>query len=108
MAGTIDLGETKQVQSFTAGTMENQRSWIFKPKLLVVETSIGGKTFKPAGRVNTHSKRDYKPYAVQIRLTINQPARWLRFRFNTMNRNPDWHHHPGGKSWFFLDELLVE
>ena len=34
-------------------------------------------------------------------------ARFVKIRVNSQLKNPDWHPNPGGKSWLFIDEVLV-
>ena len=34
-------------------------------------------------------------------------ARYVKVEVRSPLRNPDWHPNPGGKSWIFLDEILL-
>lgn len=107
---TIDLGELKPVSSVTVGALEDVGSWIFYPKGLKVWTSTNGRNFAkvldtsypvPDGPTNPSIKNITESFD-----EVN--ARYVKVMVESKLTNPDWHPNPGGGSWVFVDEILVQ
>ncbi len=106
----LDLGEPVPVHRAGAGFLQDFGSWILMPGELMVETSLDGQTFEPAGRVG-HNVSDREFGVIRGDLVVDlkgYPVRYLRFQATNYGPMPPWHAGAGGKSFIFIDELIVE
>lgn len=106
----IDLGESKLVDSVSAGFLEDQRHWAFLPSNISVELSNDKRTFVKAGEINTKSpeehydKVNHRPI---IKINIDQPYRYVRIKAKNLTQLPIWRDLPNRKPWIFCDEIAV-
>ena len=106
----LDLGEPVRVRRAGASFLQDFGSWILMPRQLMVETSTDGKNFELAGQIG-HNISDRKHGVFRSDLTVDlngDPVRFLRFRATSYGPMPTWHAGAGGKSFIFIDELIVE
>ncbi len=106
---TFDLGETKEVSSVSVGAMSAPGNWIFYPVGFNISISDDGKGFK-----NWHSENlpEQKPSSTIDTdfFDIDFPtttAKFVRVEVKSILKNPSWHQNPGGKSWLFIDEIVI-
>lgn len=110
MEVVIDLEEIKNVQSVSAGFLEDQRHWAFLPTQVTVELSDNGTTFKPTATVNlpqvdeNYAKETHR---VQLKLPANSKARYIRIKAKNLKELPSWRNMPNRKPWLFCDEVEV-
>lgn len=106
----IDLEEIKDIHSITASFLHYTKSWIFLPLNVSFEVSIDGKNFENIG-INDLSSEALTP-GKQIKNSkvefSNRKVRYIRVKAKNMMENPEWHASPGGNSWMFVDEIIVE
>ncbi len=106
----LELDQPKTLNKVTVSALAAQGSWIFYPKAIKVSYSEDGKTFRAAGELNLPLEQpktlvegmEYFDVQVQIK-----GARFVRIQVENVGENPWWHPNPGGKSWIFLDEILL-
>ena len=72
--------------------------------------SINGETFTYLGIVNTTFSDTLEgsfvqDYTLQLK---NTKARYLKVKAKNYGICPAWHLGAGGKTWLFIDELMVE
>ena len=106
----LNLGEPTPVRAAGAGFLQDMRSWIWMPVELIVDVSVDGETFRPAGRAG-HDVPDDEEGIFLRDLMVEldgQPIRALRFRAPYYGVIPDWHPGAGGEAFIFIDELIVE
>lgn len=110
VSGVVEFTELKTIQKVSLSALQDVRSWIYIPTELEIEYSLDGKTYKKFGSVK--SDKDPKRYASCIaELTVEgvpTEVKYIRFKAKNLGTNPDWHLSPGGKTWIFLDELIIE
>lgn len=106
---TIDFGAPTAVTEAGLGLLQDMRSWILLPREVVIEVSLDGKEFVPAGRIG-HAVPDVVEEVVRRDLTVRldgTAVRALRFRAVNYGHLPAWHPGAGGESFIFVDELIV-
>lgn len=110
VSGVVEFTEIKTIQKVSLSSLQDVRSWIYIPTELEIEYSLDGKTYKKFGTVK--SDKDPRKFASCIsELTVESvptEVKYIRFKAKNLGVNPDWHLSPGGKTWIFLDELIIE
>lgn len=109
-SATLELDQPQALSKVTVSALAAQGSWIFYPKAIKVSYSEDGKTFRSAGQLDLPLEQpktlvegmEYFDVPVQIK-----GARFVRVQVENVGENPWWHPNPGGKSWIFLDEILL-
>jgi hexosaminidase len=86
-----------------------QQAWIFLPRSVDFSTSIDGITFSGAGIVTpTERDREEQAFTFDAVLPVSLPrTRYVRVRAQAMPVCPPWHAGAGGKTWIFIDEIVV-
>ncbi|WP_289644708.1 chitobiase/beta-hexosaminidase C-terminal domain-containing protein [Maribacter aestuarii] len=106
---TLALGEKKEVSSVSVGALSAPASWIFYPTGFKVSVSDDGKNFKSW---HTEKLPEQKPSSLVEKsfFDLSFPAttaKYVRVEVKSILKNPSWHQNPGGKSWLFVDEIVV-
>ncbi len=109
-SATLELEEPKALSKVTVSALAAQGSWIFYPRAITVTYSMDGKLFQSAGKLDLPLEQPktlvegmhYFDVPVQV-----EGAKYVRVLVENVGTNPDWHPSPGGKSWIFLDEILL-
>lgn len=107
---TVDLGTVTALGKITTHFLRDHHSWIFGPTQVRYEVSEDGRAFTTVGTWELPL-----PVAAQEAdlLEFGQPlsgvvARYIRVFAKNTGVCPDWHIGRGGKSWLFVDEIVVE
>ena len=106
----MSLQKKESIHSVSVGALSAPASWIFFPAAIEVYTAADGKnyqliskkSFAPIDPSNDISK---KFFDISIPETQTQ---FLKIIIKSPLTNPDWHPNPGGKSWLFIDEIIIE
>jgi len=106
----MSLQKKESIHSVSVGALSAPASWIFFPAAIEVYTAADGKnyqliskkSFAPIDPTNDLSK---KFFDISIPETQTQ---FLKIIIKSPLTNPDWHPNPGGKSWLFIDEIIIE
>ena len=108
MIATIDLGETKNLQSIALGCLQNYNDWIFLPQLVKFETSVNGTDFEEIQTVKNQISISEKN--AQFDFKTSFPAKGAKFIRVTAKNNvcPPGHSGEGKPGWIFADEIIVE
>ncbi|MCF8234813.1 MAG: GH92 family glycosyl hydrolase [Bacteroidales bacterium] len=106
----IDLGQTVIINRIAAGFLQDQRSWVFMPEKVKYYISTNGEDYRHVGTAeNTVEPQIDEALKKDFELNgINQRARYVKVVAENIGKNPEWHRSPGGKSWLFVDEVMVE
>lgn len=108
--GTITFEKPVSISEIALNCLQDEHSWIFLPLEFVVEYSVDGVNYKtlPAGKSNTSPLKEGQ---LSEQLVVKFPtATEVKFiRFTAKNRGvcPEGHISAGGKSWIFLDEIMM-
>ena len=105
----VDMGELTKIDQVECGFLLNQGSWIFIPEKVVISISQDGndyeviKTFENnARKLNDNIK--VRKFKTEIN---NSSARFIKIHATNIGTCPDWHDGAGGKTWLFVDEIII-
>ncbi len=105
----VDLGGITEFNYVSAEFMQDLNSWIFYPEHIVISVSSDGGAFSEAAvfdqGVDSAKKLFIGEAGRQIGMT---KARYVKFYARGLKTCPEWHIGHGGKSWIFVDELIVD
>ncbi len=108
LTATLDLAKTDMVSSVFVSALSDPGSWIFYPKAIKVSLSQDGKDFQHANEIQiAQDHRDGTELGYFNVPFAPTESKYIRVEIKSMLKNPDWHPSPGGDSWFFIDEILV-
>ncbi len=105
----LDLGEKQEVSSVSVSALDAFGSWIFYPTGISISTSTDGTNYT-LRKKNTYEQLEKAPAPSMKNFTERiDPieARYIKLQVLSQLKNPDWHPNPGGKSWLFIDEVLI-
>ena len=105
----LDLRTARPFTKVTVGCLQAQGAWIFLPRAIEVSVSNDGKSFRPAGKLQTDALKpdesvETKDYGVSCK---NAKGRFVKVRVVNTGLCPLWHKGVGGKAWVFVDEITV-
>lgn len=106
----VTLDTPKTIKSLGAGFLQDIRSWIWMPTKVEFYTSMDGENFNLAGTVE--NKVDPKDYTIQTQdLVLNLEeaieAKYVKVIAYNFGIIPSWHLGAGGKTFIFIDEILI-
>ncbi|QLG43980.1 FN3 associated domain-containing protein [Costertonia aggregata] len=106
---TFALAEKQDISSVSVGALSVPGSWIFFPVGFKVSVSDDGKRFThlhtvDLGPLPPTSTISSKFFDIEFPKTT---AKYVRVEVKSVLENPSWHQNPGGKSWLFVDEIVI-
>ncbi len=109
-AAIVDLGKRQKINYIGAGFIQSIRSWIWMPRKVSFFVSDNGTHFTKVGELkNTVPDDDYAnirhEFSIRPALTY---GRYVKVEAQSYGPVPDWHLGAGGKSWIFVDEIVIE
>lgn len=106
---TIDLGKKETINSIRSGFLQDIKSWIWYPEKVEYYLSDDGKFFNLVAEVNNDFPDDtYGAFTQELSYNGKHQARYVKVVVPYYGDCPDWHLGAGGKSWIFMDEIVVE
>jgi hypothetical protein len=104
----LDLGQASESHVAALDSLNVWRSWILHPQAVECLVSEDGKEFSSVGKeqVPDSAQHDSLIHHFQFEWP-KKPVRYLRFVVTGTRQLPTWHSASGGKSWVFLDEIVV-
>lgn len=110
VSGVIAFTNERMIRKITLSALQDVRSWIYIPTEFYVEYSLDGKTYKKFGLTKPKINSKTKSNCILDIIVEASPtkAKYIRFKAKNLGKNPNWHISPGGKTWVFLDELMIE
>ncbi|GAB5473935.1 MAG: chitobiase/beta-hexosaminidase C-terminal domain-containing protein [Maribacter sp.] len=106
---TLTLKEPKEISTVSVGALSAPTSWIFYPVGLQVYVSDNGKQFKRIKSLQFPKEEPNNSVALKF-FDIEIPptqAKYVKVEIRSPLKNPSWHPNPGGKSWIFIDEIIL-
>ncbi len=104
----IDMGKSVPIHTVKTGFLQDQLSWIFFPKEVVVSVSDDGQHFKTLKKVINKLKVDYETSSKSFDFDVDKKARYIKIQAKNIGKCPPWHQGAGGDAWIFIDEIIVE
>lgn len=109
LLATIELQQPTEVSNVAVGYLSAADSWIFSPVGYKVWGSLDGQNFKhlktvdlPPNAPTTGIERNL--FAIDFPKT---KLKSVRIKVENQLKNPDWHQNPGGDSFIFIDEIVL-
>jgi hypothetical protein len=108
LTAVVDLGHEMEFNYAGAEFLQELASWIFFPKEVKVSASVDNNAFSTVFSVDSLAVSD--PVLIREVGKVFSPrkARYVKFEITGEKICPAWHIGHGGKSWFFIDELIVD
>ena len=106
----IDFGEKMDISKIELGFLQSQGSWIWLPEKLTILISKDGKKYTEiASKENDVSRKEDGTFIRQIVVdNISKTARFVKIIAKNAGNCPEWHPGAGGKTWIFIDEIIIE
>ena len=106
---TLSLKEPKEISTVSVGALSAPASWIFFPTGFTIWTSRDGKNYQltstvtlPIQEPSISVERQF--FDLEIEPTV---AKYVKVRIRSPLKNPPWHPVPGGASFIFIDEVVL-
>jgi predicted alpha-1,2-mannosidase len=109
-AAIVDLGSPQKINCISTGFLQSIRSWIWIPKEVRFYVSDDGTHFRLLGTVQSavpDDDYDNIRFEASIKPTLAY-GRYVKVEAKSYGTVPDWHLGAGGKSWIFVDEIVIE
>ncbi|MEE9361558.1 MAG: FN3 associated domain-containing protein [Cellulophaga sp.] len=106
---TLGLTKKTKISTVSIGVFASPEKWIFYPVNYKIWTSLDGITYKLIHTTN-NSVPDYYYTTERNFINLKVPptnAKFVRVEVKSLLKNPKWHPNPGGKSWIFVDEIVL-
>ena len=106
---TLSLKETKEISAVSVGALSAPANWIFFPTGFTVWTSEDGKNYEQVFNLKLPPQEpsiEVEKRFFDLELEPRQ-ARYVRIKINSPLKNPSWHPVPGGNSFIFIDEVVL-
>ena len=109
IGATINLGPHKRGEELNIRFLEDQRSWIFFPKEVVIEVSDDGKKFKKLPSKIIPTKPSEETTIKTLSFDIPKTTQYIKIHAKTIGNLPQWHlgYSHDGKAWIFTDEVSI-
>ncbi|MEN8247553.1 MAG: family 20 glycosylhydrolase [Bacteroidota bacterium] len=106
----VDLGEESEIIKIVTSYLHKPNSWVYRPNKVEYFVSSDGIEYSPI--FEQQSSISIKNSDLQKEDFISSfealKARYIKVFAEGVKQNPQWHPNPGGKSWIFVDEIVIE
>ena len=105
----VELVPPRRIREIRVGFLQDIGSWIFFPPEVSFAISMDGRTYTELGTVhNDFPDNRWGVFTRDVSILVDDiEARYVRIRAKNYGPCPDWHPGAGGKTWLFLDEILI-
>lgn len=106
---TLKLQKEELISTVSVGAFSSPEKWIFYPKGFKVWVSQDGYNFKLVLTENIPTEKPNSDTKFQF-FDLNIPptkSTFVKVEVIGQLKNPSWHPNPGGKSWLFVDEIVL-
>jgi predicted alpha-1,2-mannosidase len=106
---TIDLGKVMKVGRIALSALQDEKSWIWLPADVEIVTSINQRQWSSTTVTHDVDRRTKGPILRELWTPkLDRRVRYIKIIARNAGPCPEWHPGKGGKSWIFVDEVLVE
>ena len=104
LQATIDLGKPEKINQVLLHAFEQEASWIYKPKEIILSYSLDGVTYKTQEDANY--KIDGGHYIFSFACDFD--AQFIRIFARNSGTIPEGKAGAGNQSWLFVDEIEIK
>ena len=105
----INFDKPVEITKVTIRVLQDTGNWIFLPKSVLLKTGLGENKLKEVKLIQTDPKLFRKGFIIkEYEFEVEGLSQVLQLEIDNLGVCPDWHPGKGGKSWLFLDEIIVE
>ncbi len=107
---TIDLAGKKVVNGFSLRFIDAPGHWIFYPSNIEIQYAGEDQDFQTLRNFVPEQSTENKGLTI-AKFEAEGPGteiRYVKIVAENIRQNPEWHSNPGGKTWIFIDEIVVE
>ena len=107
----VDLGEIRELRSFSSSWLQDTRSWVFYPDTVSYYASDDGLNWRLLARiVNSEDQQAAGVNVQDYTLSLESPIRsqYIKLETNSYLKCPEWHPGSGSPAWIFVDEIIVK
>jgi hypothetical protein len=109
VSATVDLGAVERLKRAGVSALQDMKPWIWFPELVEISWSRNGRKWTSQLVVNPVDRREEGAITREFwTQPVNAKARFVRIKAKNAGPCPDWHPGKGGRTWIFLDEILIE
>lgn len=108
---TVDLGRIHRVSEMSVGILQDVKSWIWAPNVVLCKTSLDSTDFELFGSGSPAiDPMDYTPRTERLVFKGDRLARYLQLQLSQYNGGeiPGWHPGRWNPTWVFADEFGFE
>ena len=108
-AATLKLQKEELISTVSVGAFSSPEKWIFYPTGFKVWVSQDGNNFKLVHTEKVPTEKPNSDTKFQF-FDLNIPptkSTYVKVEVISQLKNPSWHPNPGGKSWLFVDEIVL-
>ncbi len=108
-AATLKLKKEELISTVSVGAFSSPEKWIFFPTGFKVWVSQDGSNFRLVHTEKIKAERPNSDTKFQF-FDLNIPptkSNFVKVEVMSQLKNPSWHPNPGGKSWLFVDEIVL-
>ncbi|MBK7107032.1 MAG: chitobiase/beta-hexosaminidase C-terminal domain-containing protein [Ignavibacteriae bacterium] len=105
----IDLEKNIEISEVSPRFILNTNSWIFFPEYVEISLSEDGQNFTELKKI-VNDIPQKNPDIITKDFTAkfeNLNARYIKVKAKNIGKCPVWHPGVGGKTWLFIDEIIV-
>ncbi|MBK6832344.1 MAG: GH92 family glycosyl hydrolase [Flavobacteriales bacterium] len=106
---TIDLGRLMKLKRAGLSALQDQKSWIWLPKEVVIATSTNQRQWSTTTITHDVDRQTEGTFTKELWTPeLRRKARYLKIIAKNAGPCPEWHPSKGGSTWIFSDEVLIE
>lgn len=105
----LDIEKEVRDKTIKLSSLYFPKSWILHPKKVECFVSKDGKEYNKIGEVFVGSvQKEEEIIREYMFMTKDIDFRYVKFEIESTKELPSWHPSEKGRSWVFLDEIIVE
>ncbi|ANM32172.1 hypothetical protein ABI59_09480 [Acidobacteria bacterium Mor1] len=106
----VDLGRKQTLRRLGASFLQEQKSWIWMPKEVLVSVSSDGESYREVARLGHDVPDDAEGVVLReiAQRVSGVSARYVKVTALNYGPIPRWHPGHGDNAFIFVDELLIE
>lgn len=109
LVAMIDLGDVMRLKRAGLSLLQDQKSWIFLPKEVIISWSTNKRQWSSRTISQEVDAKAEGGFTYELWTEVlGKKARYISIVAKSSGPCPDWHVGKGGKTWIFADEVLIE